>query len=78
MSNKVRERLRKLMLELNHEERQQLDKAMVDTAIRMGAIIISDNPEKACDEVIDKISDEQLKKMVQIVKKKKKKMLVEA
>jgi hypothetical protein len=77
MSNKVKERLRKLQLEMTHEERVELDNALERLYMKMGGILIS--TEKACDIIIDDISDGHLIELVgRIKRKKKKQVLVEA
>lgn len=79
MSTKVKERLKKLMLELTHEERIFLDEALDKLAISMGLILIKD--QKACDVMIEQIPDDKLREIVNRIKKRKKKqkeMLVEA
>ena len=73
MSNKVKARLEKLKLEMTHEERLQLDNALGELFLKAGGIII--NQEKACDNIIDEISDN---KFAEIVKRIKKKVLISA
>lgn len=77
MSTKVKERLKKLMLELNHEERQMLDKALEHLASKIGIV----TKEKPCDAIIENIPDEKLRELVAKIKKRKKKqaeMMIEA
>ncbi len=61
MSIKVFERLRKLMIETNHEEREEIDRE------------IEEKTGKYCDEGIDELSDSEFIELVDKVKKKKKK-----
>jgi len=70
MSNKVKDRLRKLQLEMTHEERVELDNALERLFLSRGGIII--NQEKACDKVIDYIPDGQFRGIVARIKKRKK------
>ena len=68
MSTKIKERLKKLALELDHQERMYLDEGLVKVT-----------KAKDCDEAIEMLSDEQVKEIVAKIKKRKKKqMLVEA
>lgn len=77
MSNKVKDRLRKLAMEMTHEERVELDNALERLFLSRGGIIV--NQEKACDKIIDKISDGHFIEIVgRIKRKKKKQVLVEA
>jgi hypothetical protein len=90
MSNKVKDRLRKLQLEMTHEERVELDKALENLYLKRGGILITlgkvkngkeiiTEQEKACDIIIDDISDGHLIELVgRIKRKKKKQVLVEA
>lgn len=61
MSIKVFERLRRMMIETNHEERQEIDRE------------IEEKTGKYCDEGIDELSDSEFIELVDKVKKKKKK-----
>jgi len=61
MSVKVWERLRQLMIELDHEERVELDKE------------IEQSTDKPCDEGVDDLLDGEFILLVNKVKKKKKK-----
>jgi hypothetical protein len=83
MSTKVKERLKKLLLEMTHEERQELDKALEQLMIAEYGFIATKETELPCDVMIEKISDEQLKQIVARIKKKRKKkkqeeMIIEA
>jgi len=71
MSTKVKERLKKLRLALDHLERMFLDKGLEKMT------------GKTCDEAIEMLSDEQVREIVRRIKEKKKKkkrkeMLIEA
>jgi nucleotidyltransferase/DNA polymerase involved in DNA repair len=70
MSNKVKERLKKLMIELTHDERMMLDEAIDKIAISMGVILVKD--EKPCDAIIDELSDGIFTELVRRIKRKKK------
>ena len=61
MSTKVKERLKKLTLELDHEGRVLLDGALEDVS------------GKNCDEAIELMTDEQVRIIVEKIKLKKKK-----
>jgi len=61
MSNKIHERLKKLMIELEHSERVFLDKSLEQIT------------GKTCDEAIEMLSDEQVRNIVEKIKKKRKK-----
>ncbi len=61
MSNKVKDRLQKLKLELDHVERQLLDRALEHAT------------KKSCDEAVDMLTDAQFTELVQRIKTKKKK-----
>jgi hypothetical protein len=74
MSNKVKERLEKLKLELTHEERVKLDAALENLFLKAGGIII--NKEKGCDKIIDEITDDKIREIVGKIKKKRKKVAV--
>jgi hypothetical protein len=68
MSTKIKERLKKLALELDHQERMLLDNGLVQFT-----------KAKDCDEAIEMMSDDQVKEIVRRIKKRKKKqVLVEA
>jgi hypothetical protein len=71
MSSKVKERLKKLALEMTHEERITLDEALDKIAMKMGLIVVG----RGCDTLIEQISDDELKIIVEKIKKKKKKLL---
>ena len=70
MSSKVKERLKKLMLEMNHEERIELDNMLDQIYMKMGGIIVKE--ERGCDKLIEEISDDNLREIVKRIKKKKK------
>ena len=77
MSTKVKERLKKMAIEMSHEERLELDKTLDEIYMRMGGIIV--NEERGCDRMIESISDIYLRGIISMIKKKKKKkVLVEA
>jgi len=61
MSNKIHERLKKLMIELEHSERVFLDESLEQIT------------GKTCDEAIEMLSDEQVRNIVEKIKKKRKK-----
>ena len=61
MSNKIHERLKKLMIELEHSERIFLDESLEQIT------------GKTCDEAIEMLSDEQVRNIVEKIKKKRKK-----
>jgi hypothetical protein len=65
MSSKVKERLKRLMLELLHEERIFLDNSLEQLT------------GKTCDEAIEMLSDEQIKDIVEKIKIKKRKKKME-
>lgn len=67
MSTKIKERLKKLALELDHEERMILDEGLVRVT-----------QAKDCDAAIEMLSDDQVKEIVAKIKKNKKKKLLEA
>jgi hypothetical protein len=67
MSTKIKERLKKLALELDHEERMILDEGLVRVT-----------KAKDCDSAIEMLSDDQVKEIVAKIKKNKKKKLLEA
>jgi hypothetical protein len=71
MSTKVKERLKKLALEMTHEERITLDEALDKIAMKMGMIVVG----KPCDALIEQIPDDKLREIVAKIKKKKKKLL---
>lgn len=78
MSTKVKERLKKLALEMTHEERLVLDQILAAFALVNGLFLIS-KEKLGCDAAMDFITDEQLREIVNRIKKKKKKqVLVEA
>lgn len=62
MSNKIKERLKKLALELDKEERRILDEGLVKFT-----------KAKDCDEAIDMMTDDQVRMIVSRIKKKRKK-----
>ncbi len=62
MSTKVKERLKKMVLELDHYERVLLDEALVLASGR------------SCDDAIEKLTDDQVRAIVIRIKKKKKKI----
>jgi hypothetical protein len=64
MSNKIKERLKNLQLELDHIERMMLDEGLVKVT-----------KTKDCDEAIDLVTDDQLRKIVANIKKRKKKQI---
>jgi len=69
MSTKVKERLKKLMLQLEHEDRVIFDR------------LIEENTGKTCDEGIELLSDDKVRLLATRIKnrkKKKKEVLVEA
>jgi len=61
MSTKIKERLKKLALELDHIERQILDKGLEKIS------------GKTCDEAIEMLTDDQVRGIVEKIKNKKKK-----
>ena len=61
MSNKIHERLKKLMIGLEHSERIFLDESLEQIT------------GKTCDEAIEMLSDEQVRNIVEKIKKKRKK-----
>lgn len=61
MSIKVFERLRKLMIETNHEEREEIDRE------------IGEKTGKYCDEGVNELSDTEFINIINKIKKKKKK-----
>ena len=62
MSIKVFKRLRELMIETTHEERQEIDKE------------IEEKTNKYCDEGIDDLTNEEFIEIISKVKRKKKKI----
>lgn len=70
MSNKVKDRLRKLALQMTHEERVELDNALERLYLKLGGVLIS--TEKACDKIMDDIPDDKLREIVRRIKLKKK------
>lgn len=72
MSTKVKERLKKLLIELSHEERIELDDLIEKTAAAFGIVLIK-RDQKACDYIIERMTDEQVRKLVELAKKNKKK-----
>jgi hypothetical protein len=79
MSTKVKERLKRLRLEMTHEERIMLDEMLDNLAIEMGLVIIKD--QRACDALIEKIPDDRLIRLVERIKKRRKRqaeVMVEA
>ena len=60
MSSKVKEILKKLSLELDHEERIFLDK------------ILETYSGKTCDVAIEMLPDEKVKELVGIIRRRKK------
>lgn len=73
MSSRVKERLKKLALEMTHEERITLDEALDKIAMKMGIILVKD--QKPCDVLIEQIPDDKLIEIVERIKKKKKKQV---
>lgn len=71
MSTKVKERLKRLALELDHDQRVLLDNLLAEAMTSRGIILVSDE-EKPCDVMIEKLSDNQVKELVKKIKKKKK------
>jgi hypothetical protein len=71
MSSKVKERLKKLALEMSHEERITLDEALDKMAMKLGMIVVG----RGCDTLIESIPDDKLIEIVEKIKKKKKKLL---
>jgi hypothetical protein len=67
MSTKIKERLKKLALELDKEERRILDDGLVKVT----------NAED-CDQAIEMLTDDQVRIIVEKIKKRKKKVLVTA
>lgn len=68
MSTKIKERLKKLALELDHQERMLLDSGLVQFT-----------KAKDCDEAIDMMNDDEVREIVRRIKKRKKKeVLLEA
>ena len=65
MSNKIKERLKKLALELDKEERRILDDGLVKVT----------NAED-CDQAIEMLTDDQVRGIVEKIKKRRKKVLV--
>jgi len=63
MSTKIKERLKRMMIELENEERTMLDRG------------IEAYSGKNCDEAIEMLSDDQVRKIVEGIKKKRKKKL---
>lgn len=63
MSNKVKERLRRLGIEMAHLDRQDFDR------------IIEQISGKTCDEAIDVVSDIQIRRAVETIKRKKKRVM---
>jgi len=61
MSIRVFERLKKIMIETDHEERKDIDKE------------IEKKTEKYCDEGVEDLSDTEFIEIVNKVKRKKKK-----
>ena len=61
MSTKVKERLKKLMLELDHEGRTFFDRAIEHVS------------GKTCDEAIELMPDEKVREIVIKIKEKQKK-----
>ena len=59
MSTKVKERLKKIMIDLNHEERIELDNMLDQIYMKMGGIIVKE--ERGCDKLIEEISDDNLR-----------------
>lgn len=76
MSTKVKERLKRLRLELTHEERQELDNLIERAAAAFGIVLIKKD-QKNCDYIIERMTDEQVKKLAEAAKKKKKKKVLE-
>jgi len=61
MSIKVKERLKKLVLELDHDERVLFDNGLEQFT------------GKTCDEAIEMLSDEKVREIVEKIKEKRKK-----
>ena len=74
MSTKVKERLKKMALEMSHEERLILDEMLDKLAMRMGVILVKE--QRPCDVLIEQIPDDKLKEIVAKIKKKKKKQIL--
>lgn len=79
MSSKVKERLKKLALEMTHEERLELDNLLDRMAMKMGIILVKDESEavqgRGCDILIERIPDDKLREIVKRIKKKKKRLI---
>ena len=73
MSTKVKERLKKLALEMTHEERLMLDDMLDKLAMSLGLVVVG----KACDTMIEQIPDDKLREIVARIKKKKIKKKIE-
>ena len=65
MSKRVFERLMLMLLETTHEERVEIDRE------------IEKRTGKYCDEGVKELSDQQLKEIVEEVKRRKKKVQME-
>lgn len=80
MSTKVKERLKKLMIEMSHEERLELDEMLDKMAMKMGIILVTNGTDKektrGCDILIEEIPDGKLREIVAKIKKKKKKQIL--
>jgi len=75
MSTKVKERLRRMAIEMTHEQRMELDAALEKLYLAAGGIIAkSSDKEKACDQIVDQVPDDKFRKLVMLIKKKKKKI----
>jgi hypothetical protein len=79
MSSKVKERLKKLALEMTHEERLELDDLLDKMAMKMGIILVKDQSkgaeQRGCDILIERIPDDKLREIVKKIKKKKKRLI---
>jgi hypothetical protein len=79
MSSKVKERLKRLALEMTHEERLELDNLLDRMAMKIGIILVKDQKEAAqgrgCDILIERIPDDKLREIVKRIKKKRKKAI---
>lgn len=65
MSTKVKERLKKLALETDHEIRFIFDN------------LLEKHSGKTCDEAIEELTDDQVRALILGIKKKKKKKAIE-
>ena len=78
MSTSVKERLKRMAIEMSREERITLDEALDKLAMQMGLVIVND-PKKekvrGCDILIEQIPDNKLLEIIAKIKKKKKKQI---